>query len=76
MLFRIPLRIPFAYYSMACPSCARNYACYRAYYGPYYGAYHCACNCAYYGAYSGAIRLIFKLLTIYRVTEPAEPTDS
>ena len=45
MLFRIPLRMPFACHSMAC-------ACYRA------------CN--------GPIRLIFELLIIYRVAEPAD----
>ncbi len=80
MLFRIPLRMPFACHSMACVSCARHCACYRAYYGPYYGPYYgackCACKYACYRACNGPIRLIFKLLTIYRVAEPAEPADS
>jgi hypothetical protein len=58
MLFRIPLRMQFA--------------CHGAYYGAYYGVYHCACYRPCNRAYNGAIRLIFKLLTIYRVTEPAD----
>ncbi len=80
MLFRIPLRMPFACHSMACASCARHCACHGAYYGPYYGPYYgvcqCACQCACFRACNGPIRLIFKLLTIYRVAEPAEPADS
>jgi len=58
MLFRIPLRMPFA--------------CHGPYYGPYYGACQCACKCACYRACNGPIRLIFELLTIYRVAEPAD----
>jgi hypothetical protein len=72
MLFGIPLRMPFACHSMVCASCARHCACHGVYYGPYYGA----CKCACYRACNGPIRLIFELLTIYRVAEPAEPTDS
>ena len=74
MLFRIPLRMPFAYHSMVCASCARYCACYGLYYGPYYSPYYgacqCACQCACYRACNGPIRLIFELLIIYRVTEP------
>jgi len=80
MLFRIPLRMPFACHSMVCASCARHCVCHGAYYGPYYGPYYgacqCACKCACYRVCNRPIRLIFKLLTIYRVAEPAEPTDN
>ncbi len=80
MLFRIPLRIPFACHSMACASCARHCACHGVYYGPYYSPYYGACQCAYkyvcYRVYNGPIRLIFKLLIIYRVTKPTESTNS
>ncbi len=65
---------------MVCASCARHCAYYRVYYGPYYGLYYsackCACKCACYKVYNRPIRLIFKLLTIHRVTEPTESTNS
>jgi len=80
ILFRIPLRMPFVCHSMVCVSCARYCACHGVYYGlyysPYYGVCQCAYKCACYRVYNGPIRLIFELLTIYRVTEPAEPTNS
>jgi len=76
MLFRISLRMPFACHSLVCASCARHCACHGAYYGPYYGLYYgacqCACKCVCYRAYNGPIRLIFELLIIYRVAEPAD----
>ena len=75
ILFRIPLRMPFACHSMVCASCARYYVYYGVYYGPYYGVCQYACKYACYRVYNGPIRLIFELLTIYRVTEPAEPAD-
>ncbi len=76
MLFKIPLRMPFACHSMVCASYARHCACHGAYYGPYYSLYYSACQYAckyaYYRVCNRPIRLIFKLLTIYRVTEPTD----
>ena len=59
---------------MVYASYARYYVYYRVYYGLYYNPYYSACQCVckyvYYRVYNRPIRLIFKLLIIYRVTEP------
>ena len=67
--FAHAIRMPFACHSMAC---ACHGAYYGPYYGPYYGACQCACKCVCYRVCNGPIRLIFKLLIIYRVAEPAD----
>ena len=68
--------MPFVYYSIVYASCARYYVYhgayyslyYKLYYNAYYSVYYCVYNYVYYRVYNGPIYLIFKLLTIYRVT--------
>ncbi len=72
--------MPFIYYLIVYVNYARYCIYYRVYYSPYYNLYYSVYKYVYkyvyYRVYNRPIRLIFKLLTIYRVTKPTEPINS
>ncbi len=73
ILFKISLRILFVYYLIVYVSCVRYYVYYKVYYNLYYNLYYNVYYYVYYRlynkVYNKTIRLIFRLLTIYRVTK-------